>query len=468
MKKLTLFWLLIPVFQAFSQTRLSLETCIQTALSKNISLQQATLGLENNRIQVNQSKTNRLPTVNGSAGHNYNFGRSIDPFTNQYITQSIQSNNFSVSSSMVLYNGFQLQNTIKQNENNLKVAEKNLEVLQNNISLNVANQYLQILLSNEQLKNARLQKSLTESQLKRAGELYEAGNQSRSSVVNLEAQVANDQVAIVNAESAVRNGYAQLAALLQESDYNNIRIQPIEVTEPAALGASLNTIIEKSFEAMPEIDRDKLQMQSSLIGLEIAKGAYMPRLSLFANLNTVYTQSRKERYDVQQSFITIGQVEGTGQNVLSPYSTYKLRTTAFGRQLADNFGQSLGLSLSVPIYNNGRIKNNVELNKISYRNNALVLENTKQTLRNNIITAYANYENAKATYLAAVQNEKSQKTNFDFASDRFDAGLVNSVELLNAKNTWVTATNNTLQARYEYVFRKLILDFYQGLPLRIQ
>lgn len=465
---LSLVLLLLFVGQANAQQKLSLTQCINLAKAKNISLQQAQLGISADQIQINQSKNNRLPNLNGSGGHNYNFGRSIDPFTNQYVNQSIQSNSFSLSTSITLFNGFQLQNTIKQNENNLKVSEKDLEVLNNNIALNVSTLYLQILLNEEQLKNSLQQKELTEAQLIRARQMYEAGNLSRSSVVNLEAQIANDDMAIVNAKSTIRNAYAQMATLLQMTNYEDFVIENPTISIPTGATPTIEQIIEKSLITMPEIEREKLKMQSSLIGLEIAKGAYYPRLVLFGSVNTVYSQSRKERYDITTNFATIGVVEGTNQNVISPFSDYKLRTTPFGRQISDNFGQGIGLSLSVPIYNNHRIKNNIALSKINYNSNQLNLQSTEQQLKNDIVTAYANYENANSKYLASIKNEEAQKLNFEFTNERFEAGLLNSVELLNAKNQWSTAQINASQSKFEYVFRKLILDFYQGIPLSIK
>jgi len=470
MRNSTFLLMLLIVFSstANAQDKLSLTQCINIAKSKNISLQQAQLTLASGKIQLDQSKTNRLPNLNGSGGHNYNFGRSIDPFTNQFVNQSIQSNSFSLSTNVTLFNGFQLQNTIKQNENNLRVAEKDLEVLNNNISLSVSALYLQILLNEEQLKNSLQQKTLTEAQLKRARQMYEAGNASRSAVVNLDAQLSNDDMNIVNAKNTIRNAYAQMAALLQITNYEDFTVENPALTIPSNKTPTIEQIIEKSLLTMPEIERDNLKMKSSLIGLQIAKGAYYPRLSLFGSVNTVYSQSRKERYDVTTNFMTIGVVESTNQNVISPFNSYKLRTTPFGQQLSDNFGQGIGLSLSVPIYNNNRIKNNIALSKINYQNNQLGLQNTEQQLKNDIVTAFANYENANARYTASIKNEEAQKLNFEFTNDRFEAGLLNSVELLNAKNQWSTAQINTSQSKYEYVFRKLILDFYQGNPLSIK
>lgn len=471
MKRYSFLFILFAtvVGKSNAQQILDLRQCITIAQSKNISLKQAELNLENGRLQVSQSKANRLPNLNATAGHNYNFGRSIDPFTNQYNNQSIQSNNFSLSSGVILFNGFQIQNTIKQSEQNLAINSKDLEVINNTISLSVASLYLQILMNEALLSNFQLQRSLTAAQLERAKTMLAAGNISKSTVVNLEAQLASDENVIVSAKNNIRNGYAQLTALIQMDNYDSYTISkpalPEKIEEKMA---SLDEIILKAQANMPEIERDKLRLQQALTGIEIAKGAYYPRLSMFANLNTVYSESRKERYDIENSFIPVGFVEGTNERVLSPISTYKLKTTAFGQQLSDNFGQSIGLSLSVPIFNNFRVKNNVEFGKIQYQQNQLILENTAVTLKNDIITAYANYENAVAALKSAQQNAVAQKLNFDFTQDRFDAGLLNSVELLNAKNQWTTAETNLTRARYEHIFRKLILDFYQGVPLRIE
>jgi outer membrane protein len=471
MKKVAtiLFHLALLMNAAFGQEILDLRQCITIAQAKNISLKQAALSLENGKLQVSQNKANRLPNLNASAGHTYNFGRSIDPFTNQFNNQSIQSNNFSLSSGVILFNGFQIQNSIKQSEQALAVNSKDLEVLNNNISLSVSSLYLQILLNEELLNNFVLQKSLTAAQLERANSMFAAGNVSKSSVVNLEAQLASDDNLIVSAKNSIRNSYAQLAALIQMDDYNAYRIAKPELPKNTDdKMASLNEIIQKAQTLMPEIEREKLRLEQALTGIEIAKGAYYPRLSMFANLNTVYSESRKERYDIENTFIPVGFVEGSNERVLSPISTYKLKTTAFGQQLSDNFGQSIGLSLSVPIFNNYRVKNNVELGQIAYRQNQFTLENTALTLKNDIITAYANYENAVAALKSAQENTIAQQLNYDFTSDRFEAGLLNSVELLNAKNQWNTAQTNLTRARYEHIFRKLILDFYQGLPLRIE
>lgn len=470
MKKVLYFLCLSLGITSFTEAQqtLDLKQCISIARSKNISIRQAELNLENGQIQLNQSKANRLPNLNASAGHTYNFGRSIDPFTNQFNNQSIQSNNFSLSSGVVLFNGFQIKNSIKQNEQGLAVNMKDLEVLQNNIGLTASTLYVQILLNEELLKNSQLQKELTAEQLKRAKSLFEAGNVSGSTVVNLEAQLASDENQIVSAKNIIRNSYAQLAALIQEQDYNQLKIEkPSSIKLPDYKAPTLDEIIKKALENMPEISRDKLRTEQMLTGIEIARGAYYPRLTMFANLNTVYSESRKERYDIGSTFLPIGIVEGTNQNVLSPVPTYKLRTTAFGTQVTDNFGQSIGLSLSVPIFNNYRVRNNIASGEILYRQRELTLENTRINLKNDIISAYANFENAQSSRISAIENEKAQKLNFEFINDRFEAGLLNSVELLTAKNQWAMAQNNLVRAEFEFLFRKLILDFYQGIPLSI-
>ncbi len=457
------------VTSGFAQTEMSLQACIDLAKSKNIQLLQGQLAIDNGQIQLTQSKMNRMPSLNASAGHAYNFGRSIDPFTNQYNNQTIQSNSFSLNTGVVLFSGFQLKNSIIQSGINLKISEKDLEVLHNNVLLSVSSLYLQTLLNHSLLKNADIQLAQTQAQLERTRILFENGTVSRSSLVNLEAQLESDRSNRILAENNLRSAYVQLATLLQWEDYGSLKIiQPdlskITISESNYV---LTDILQSALSGLPEVEREKLRFQSAEMSERIAKGALYPRLTFFANLNTVYSQSRKERYDVQSSWIPVGVVEGTNQAVLSPISVYKLRTTPFGNQLSDNFGQGLGINLSIPIYNNHRVINNIALSQIQAEQSRLSMENTKQTIRNDVITAFANFENAKAQWNAAVKNLEAQNVNYEFSKESFESGMLNSTDLINAGNVRALAQSNLIRSQYEYVFRRLILDFYLGKPLSI-
>lgn len=456
-------------FLSYGQSEMSLQACIDLAKSKNIQLLQGQLALENGRIQITQSKMNRLPSLNASAGHAYNFGRSIDPFTNQYNNQTIQSNSFSLNTGVLLFSGFQLKNAIEQAGLNFKISEKDLEVLHNNVLLSVSSLYLQVLLSHGLLKNAEIQLAQTQAQLERTRLLFENGTVSRSSLVNLEAQLEIDRGNKVVTESNLRSAYVQLASLLQWEDYNTLKVvQPdISGTSLDESGYVLADIIQNALSNLPEVDREKLRYQSAEYDMRIAKGALYPRLTFFANLNTVYSQSRKERYDIQSSWIPVGVVEGTNQAVLSPISVYKLRTTPFGNQLSDNFGQGVGLNLSIPIYNNHRVINNIELSKLKAEQSRLAEENAKLTIRNDVVSAYANYENARAQWKSSVKNVEAQNINYEFSKESFESGMLNSTELVNASNSRALALSNQIRSEYELLFRKLILDFYLGKPLSI-
>ncbi len=455
---------------ALGQTPIyDLQQCIEMARTKNPTVLQARLGLQINQIQLDQSKANRNPVVNSSANHNYNFGRSIDVGTNQFVTRKIQSNNFSITSAVTLFNGYQLQNLVKQNNVQLAVGKKDLEVINNNISLAVANAYLQILLAEEQLQTTIKQKEITEAQLLRAKLLYEAGKMSRSSVVNIEAQLAGDDLAIVLSQNNVRSGYAQLTTLIQAENYSSFLIDKPNINAERSLTVSeITEVLEKAQSQMPEVEREKLKMQTAMLGMKISKGAYYPKLSLIAGLNTVYSESRIEYVNQRLNEKRVGYTEVSREYVLAPFYEYDTKVSPFGTQLKDNFGQNISLSLSVPIYNNSRVKNNVKISTMNYEISKMLLDNTLSQLKNDVIQAYANWESAKARFTSSLQNEKAQKLNFDFTKERFDAGLLNSVELLNAKNLWSTAQGNTIQARYELVFRRVILDFYKGIPLSLQ
>lgn len=447
----------------------NLQKCVDYALGHNTSIQQNQLQGDILANNLNQARLSRVPTLNGSGNHNYNIGRTIDPFTNTFNNTTIQSNSFSLSSGVLLYGGSQINNRIKQSEVASSVNDKSTDVIRNQIALSVATTYLQIIQAEENLKLADAQQLLTKSQLERALVLEKSGATNQSNSLILQAQAASDRVAIVNAQNAIQIAYNTLINLMQLPLDQAITIEQMDIaTLPENPTESVADIYALALANLPEIQQAQLAIRQNEIGEKIAGASLQPTLSAYGNLNTVYSQSGKEITSTGDfTTVPIGFTQDRLEPVLQPQPVTIISDKAFGNQLSDNLGQQVGVSLSVPLFNGYRNKTAVENAKLNTKISELGLENTKNQLRNDVTTAYTNLKAAKSRYDAALLNVDAQQLSFDFSQKRFDAGVMNSVDLLTAKNLWNQAQVQALNAKYEYVFRALIIDFYKGNQLKL-
>lgn len=470
MRALFYFLSISIFFTSFGQTEniWTLQKCVDHALENNISVLQNLVQGEIIENNLTQAKLSRLPSLNGSGSHNYNNGRTIDPFSNSFVNQTIQSNSFSLSTGVLLYGGSQVNNSIKQTQVSKLANDMSVEVVKNQIALSVASTYLQIIQAEENLKIAKKQEELTESQLTRAIKLVESGTTNQGTVLNLQAQLANDKVQSINAENQIQMAYNAMINLLQLDSETPFQIAMIAVDElPSMPEESVATLYEISLSNLPEIKQAELAITQSQIGEKIAGSSLLPSLSAYGNMNTVYSESGVEPTFTGFLPELVGVTENTLENVYFVEPQFEYNTKGFGNQLSDNLGQSVGLSLSVPIFNGYRNKTSLENAKLSTQISELTLASTKNQLRNDITTAYTNLKAAKSRYDAAVLSENAQRLNFDFNEKRFAAGLTNSVDLLAAKNQWFQSQLQLNNAKYEFLFRNSIIEFYKGNELKL-
>lgn len=469
-KTLTLlfFILFASTVQAQNIEKWDLQRCIDYALEHNTSVQQNMLQGEILQNNLTQSRLGRLPTLNGSGNHNYNIGRTIDPFTNTFSTTTIQSNSFSLSSGVLLYGGSQVNNGIKQNETALKANEAGIEVVRNQIALSVASTYLQIIQAEESLNIAESQLEITRSQLERAQKLVESGSANQSTTLTLEAQMANDEVNVVNAQNSIQIGYNTLMNLLQYPIDQQFEIEKIAINViPMYPKESVSELYNMALQNLPEITQAELQVQQSVLGEKIAKGGLQPSLSAYGNVNTVYSESGKDVEVIGTEIVTIGATKNTLEEVVTLNPITEVTDKAFGAQVTDNLGQQVGVSLSIPIFNGYRNRTSVENAKVNAKISSLNLVNAKAQIRNDITTATTNLKAAKSRYDASLRSSEAQQLNYDYSQKRFEAGMLNGMDLLTAKNQWNQALTQSLSAKYEYIFRVLIIDFYKGKELQL-
>lgn len=471
MKRTILSLLVLGLFGSFSfaqNKEWTIQECIDQALESNLELKRNEVAMAISKSQLEQTKFSAYPNLNGNVSHAYNLGRSIDPFTNQFENQSVQSNAFNLTSSVTLFNAYKTRNNIKLSQNNVNANKEDKQALINSVSLRVADAYLQILFAEEQLEIAQNREALSLTNLKISTKRFQAGKTDKTELANMEAQYSNDQFQVLSAKNSIQMAKLTLLQLMQMPYQSDFKIaKPSINIESAEINTSLANIIDKVLNNFPEMRAARIRVEGAGLSEKIAKADQYPLLSLRANLNTVYSQSRKERINPTQSIVPIGLVEGTNETVVSSFTNYDFVTTAFGTQITDNFGQSVGFNLSIPIFNGKRVQNNIRISQLGLTREQINLENTKNQLINDVTFAYTQFINAKTEYFAAQKNYSTQKQTYELNKKSFDAGRINTSQLLVFRNNMDNAQNNLNRIKYQYIFAKLRLYFYEKNTIQL-
>jgi outer membrane protein len=418
-----------------AQKEWTLEDCIKYALDKNIQIKRQELQAEISKENYNQSKFQRLPNLYANLNHVLEAGK-VSTVENKWFNQSIQEGNMSVESDLNLFNGFQQRNTIEQNEFNLMRNLKELDVVKNEITLNVATAYLQILLDDELLEVAKNQFNIIQLQVDKTKKLVEVGNKAKGDLYDMLAQAATEKVNLTNKANNLKISYLTLSQLLELDSIGNFKIKRPEILSVENTNA-LRTVDSVYFDAeknMPEIKRAEYNLKSYEKGVSIAKGALSPQVSLSGILYSWYDN---------QSL--------NGANNFSYLDESK-----------NNLKKELSLSIYIPIFNRLLTKKNISVARINKIDAEYNLEQTKKTLYKQIQQADADASAALSTYNSATESVISNEESFKYTQQKYEVGLVNSVDYNIAKNKLIQANSDQLRAKYDYIFKTKILDFYSG------
>lgn len=455
-------------FAAKAQETWDLKKCIDYALENNLQVKQSRLNQNLAEENYLRSKAATLPTVNGFASHNYNFGRTIDPFTNQFATQTVQSNAFSLSANWILFNGFQTIHNIRQNNYALLANKYDLEKVKNDIALAVISAYLNILYLEEQNQIAEQQVVLSQKQVERIELLYKAGSVAKGTLLDMQAQLASDELQKVNIQNQLELAYLTLMQLMELNTTEKIKIIKPQTVLPAenALNMSPTGIYQLALNNQPDIKAAELRVNSASMGLKAAKGAYTPRLTLSASYGTGFSGLRKEVIGnpILTGFDTVG-ITTAMDYVLVPNYSFDTRVTPFNKQLEDNQNRTIGVNLVIPIFNGLQARTAASIAKIQRSNAELALESAKRQLEKTIQQAYADALAAYKKYLATEKSVSALNEAYAYTEQRFNVGAINALEYNDAKNRLARAQAELLQAKFDYTFKVKILDFYQGKPL---
>lgn len=470
MRKALFIIIFFSIYTGKAQEIWDLKKCIDFALENNLQIKQGQLNKNISEANYLRSKAASLPTVNGFVSHNYNFGRTIDPFTNQFANQTVQSNAFSVSANWVLFNGFQTINAIRQNNFNLLANKYDLEKVKNDIVLAVISAYLNIIYLEEQLQIAEQQISLSQKQVDRISLLVNTGSAAKGNLLDMQAQLANDELQKVTIQNQLDIAYLNLMQLMELNSQEKIKVVKPQTVLPVEdiLNKTPLSIYQTAINNQPDIKAAELRVKSAYMGLLSARGAYSPRLAISTSFGTGYSGLRKEVIGnpVLSGFDTIG-VTTAMDFVLVPNYTFDTRVTPFNRQLEDNLNRTIGLSLTIPIFNGFQVRTSSSLAKIQKSNAELALESAKRQLEKTIQQAYADAIAAYKKYLATEKSVNALTESFSYTEQRFNVGAVNTLEYNDAKNRLARAKAELLQSKFDYAFKVKILDFYQGNPINL-
>lgn len=451
----------------FAQDKWTLEKCVNYAIENNIQLKQADLNVRVSKGVFTQSKMQILPNLNANANQQYSFGRSIDPYTYEFSDNNIKSNNFSINSSITLFNGLQTINTIRQNNINFLSGIQDVEKLKNDIALNIAAAFLQILYNEDIYQVALLQKDITTQQVERTKKLVEAGSLAKGNLLEAEAQFATEELQVINAENQLNMSYLNLKQILDLDTVENFKIDKPEISSPdeKVYLPSVNQVYSEAVTNLPQIKSAEFKVRSSEIGLSIARGKISPRLTMTGSYGTGYSSSRMLGKYVP-TIIEIGKT-ASGESVFSTYSEYFPEDYPFNDQIKDNASTSLTFGLSVPIFNNWYVNSGISNAKISLLNSEYNLELARKQLFKEIQQAHADANAALNKFFASKKAKISIEESFNYTQQKFDVGLVSNLDYNIAKNNLAKSKSDMLQAKYDFIFKTKILDFYRGNQIKL-
>jgi outer membrane protein len=459
-------------FSLSAQQAWSLEDCIQYAMENNIQIKQSVLNTEYNENLLKQSKLGQIPNLSGSANYTYSWGRALDQTTYQYTdNQQISSTSMGLSSYTNLFNGLQARNTIVQNRLNLMASYEDVQKVKNDISLNIAAAYLSIMFNKELLTVTGSQMEITGQQVERTKKMVDAGKLARGNFLELRAQYASEELNIVNAENQLAISLLNLQQTLDLPIDTAFDVVIPDLADPDEDPLVVNAldVYRTAEQEMPEIKSAMLGLESAEKGLAIAKGGRSPQLYLSANFNTGYSDIREQVINLSDPVpIPIG-VTASGETVFTtnPQGIPEYGAYPFFEQMRDNTSTGIGLGLSIPIFNGWQVNTSIANARIMHKNAELDLQSKKLTLYATIQQAYADALAALKKFNATQQALTSMEESFKYTEKKFEVGLVNTVDYNMSKNQLISTQSDLLQAKYDFIFRTKILNFYQGEPITL-
>jgi outer membrane protein len=463
--------LVVAQFASGQEKKWTLEECVKYAIENNITIKQTELDLTSASIDKKDALGNFLPSLNASTSHSWNIGLNQDITTGLLQNQTTQFTSAGLNAGIDIYKGLQNQNTMRRAKLSIVLAKYQLKKMQEDIALNVANAYLQVLFNKENLKVQKQQMEINGKQLNRSEELVQAGSIPRGDLLDVKATIAANNQSVIAAENNLLLSKLSLAQLLQLDDFQNFDVvdDTMMNDENNILSQDPTAIYEKAKQERTPLKIAQTNLEIAEKSLAIAKGALQPTLRGFYNFNTRVAYSDRVTGlapNTETPNSTIGFVEGTNQNVLSPNFVRVLGSPApFFNQFSDNKGQSFGVQLSIPIFNGFAARNNIERSKVVLDKSKIAVEQQNLDLQRNIYTAFTDAKGALKSHESALIALESRQESYNYSKEKFDVGLLDSFTLNQSQTLLSNAQSEVLRSKYDYIFKIKILEFYFGIPI---
>jgi len=464
---------LLLVIGSIAQQPWDLQKCVDYALANNISVRQADLQSRFSDLALKQGKAAQLPTLSFSGNAGYRFGLSENPTTGILENNKFFNVGLQMQSQVTLFNWFAIRNNIEANRLTLEADKEQTKKVQNDVALNVAVAYLQILLAHEQVNVAEIQVKQTTAQLESTRKQVDAGKLPELNAAQLESQLANDSSSLITAQASAQQFILQLKALLNVDagapfsvvtpPVEMIPVKPLAELEP-------ETVYASALANLPQQKVNQLRIQSAERSVKVSRAGLLPTIAAFGGLGTSYV-------NLKRPITSVGPKSPTGATVTvggTDYSVDAPRTviigeevTPVGRQFRTNFGQNIGIGLSVPIFNGRQARTSWERSKLTLQNLQLTKEQGDMQLKQDIYKAYVDATAAIQKYHANQKAASTAQKAYDFAQKRYEQGLLSTYDLINSQNALLTAKTQQLYAQFDYVFKIKLLEFYRGQGLSL-
>jgi len=442
--------IIASAFKSQAQTVITLQKAVQLTLDNNLQIKQAQFNEAIDNENLQQAKNNRLPNLTANPQSSFNFGRSVDPSTNQFVNQSIFGLSGSITSQVLLFQGGLLKNEILENKLLLDVDKSSTAKVKNDLTLSVITTYLQVLTNQDLVRAAQQQIDIANLTLDRAQKTFDVGNSTLADLSQAKATVSTAKLNVTTAQNQLDISVLTLKQFMEMDPKTDITVEKPDISKLTDVKTlyDAQAVFNSAVAVNPDVRLAELQKQASEQNIAIAKSNYYPSLALFGSLGSNYSNARK-----------ITSVTPGGNVVFLPYP--------FTDQISDNFNQAIGVSLQIPIFTRFSTRTNVRKAQINFQLSQVSEQLAKNNLNKTIAQAVLDLRAADKKYASMQQTFQSNKEAYNVTQQRYTVGLVNSLDY----NTSLTNMNKSefdmIEARYELIFRSKVIDYYLGIPITL-
>jgi len=454
-----------------AQEVITLQKAIDLTLERNLTIKQAQFSEALTEQDVKQSKYNQLPNLTAGPQAAFNFGRSVDPSTYAYTNQRTFTLSGTIGSQLTLFQGGQLRNQVIENKLLLEADRSYTAKIKNDLILNVVTQYLLILTNQDLVAASRQQIDVAKITVDRAQKNFDVGNQTLADLSQAKATQSTADLNYTNAENQLELSVLTLKQYMEMAPSNEIAFEKPDLSKFKNISTLFDpeVVLKTALAINPDVTLAEARQKAAAQNIKIARGNYYPSVVMFGQLGSNYSDALKLQGTPFNTgrFDTIGVVQNTTNKVLSPIYAVPLSKYPFGKQLSDNFYQAVGVSLQIPIFNRFQARTSVNKAKITNENALISSQLAKNNLSKIIYQAVLDVKAADKKYQSTIQTYNANKEAFNVIQQRYNVGLVNSLDY----NTSLTNLNRSqfdmIQAQYEVVFRSKVIDYYLGNPITL-